>query len=106
MGEMTEDRKTYQRNYYRGRLRMKRSRDLERLYGISIEDYESMLTSQNGVCAICQQSCPTGYNLSVDHDHQTGRVRGLLCVNCNSALGKFQDDPDLLVKAASYLRRL
>ncbi|MBE7189396.1 endonuclease VII domain-containing protein, partial [Jatrophihabitans endophyticus] len=54
---------------------------------------------QNGVCAICLEA-PAAH---VDHDHETGRVRGLLCFNCNGALGQFRDRPDLMSRAAIYL---
>lgn len=62
-----------------------------------------MKNSQGGVCAICE--CPDKKRLSVDHDHQTGKIRGLLCANCNLALGNFKDDPDRLAKAIVYLKR-
>jgi hypothetical protein len=73
-----------------------------RQYGLSLEDYNNMLISQKSVCAICER--PSNYlKLNVDHCHKTGKVRGLLCQKCNSALGLFQDDKDLCIKAAKYL---
>lgn len=80
-----------------------RRAELKRLYGITLEDYVEMFVKQKEVCAICSQKCPTKKSLSVDHDHNTGKVRGLLCNRCNRALGMFQDNPELLIKAASYL---
>ena len=77
--------------------------ELKRLYGITLEDYVAMFVSQGEVCAICKEKCPTKKSLSVDHDHNTGRVRGLLCNRCNRALGMFKDNPILLKRAASYL---
>ena len=74
------------------------------VYGITAAQYAEMLWSQGGVCAICKQPCPTGKRLSVDHDHETRAVRGLLCSNCNNGLGRFKDNPELLEQAASYLR--
>lgn len=65
-----------------------------------------MMAAQNYACLICKQPCKSGKLLAVDHDHKTNRVRGLLCMNCNQGLGKFQDDPDLLVAAAEYLWKL
>lgn len=70
-------------------------------YGITLDDYERMLEEQDGGCAICGRE--TDYPLYVDHCHEGGRVRGLLCATCNSGIGKFLDDPDLLVAAAAYL---
>lgn len=73
-------------------------------YGLAPGQYEEMLNLQNGVCAICGYECPTGYRLSVDHNHETGEVRGLLCLYCNRAIGNLRDDPNLADKTASYLR--
>ena len=69
------------------------------------QEYERFLSEQDGVCAICLKPCQTGQRLSVDHDHVTGAVRGLLCRRCNSGLGHFQDSLDLLKKALMYLER-
>lgn len=76
---------------------------LLRTYGMSVEGYDALLAVQNGVCAICGQAPRNGYSLHVDHDHATGRVRGLLCFKHNNALGDFDDDPDLLMAAVRYL---
>lgn len=78
--------------------------------GVDAARYQEMLREQNGVCAICHQ--PEKHrdglsgkpkDLAVDHDHATGAVRALLCSACNTALGLFNDDPELLDKAKSYL---
>lgn len=74
-------------------------------YGLTSEDYEEMLKRQNGVCAICCQHDPSGKLLSVDHNHKTGVVRGLLCTNCNTAIGKLQDSSVIAYQAARYLER-
>lgn len=76
---------------------------LKRSYGISLEDFEILLKKQNGVCKICTQSCSRHSRLSVDHCHSTGVIRGLLCDRCNTGIGKFEDNPELLRKAAEYL---
>jgi hypothetical protein len=76
-----------------------------RRYGITVDDYDRMLVAQNGVCAICRQPCLTGKRLAVDHDHATGKVRGLLCSNCNQGLGHYCDEPVLLRAAADYVER-
>jgi hypothetical protein len=71
-------------------------------YGIKQEVYEALLQKQNGVCAICK-GLPAKRMLDVDHDHNTGTVRGLLCSNCNTALGLLKDNPELLEVAKMYL---
>lgn len=76
-----------------------------RRYGITVADYDQMLVAQNGVCKICRQVCVTGRSLSVDHCHETGKVRGLLCASCNNGLGRFKDNALLLRAAAEYLER-
>lgn len=73
-----------------------------RSYGISVEEYEAMLDDQGGGCYICGGS-PSNRALDIDHDHRTGKVRGLLCSNHNRALGLLGDDPDLLLAAHQYL---
>lgn len=73
-------------------------------FKIQPQQYEYLLECQSGVCAICKDTCSTRLNLSIDHDHETGEVRGLLCTSCNLGLGKFQDSVNLLTSAASYLK--
>lgn len=77
------------------------SRKHVRRYGIEPIDYELMLETQQGVCAICHGKCVQ--ELAVDHDHVTGKVRALLCRDCNQCLGKFNDDPERFLAAAAYL---
>lgn len=74
-------------------------------YDLSLEDYQNMFLTQKGKCAICGYSDVSIKNFfpMVDHDHETGRVRGLLCMNCNNGLGKFKDDINLLKSAILYL---
>lgn len=71
-------------------------------YGVSPEEYDRMCA---GGCMICGGSCGTGKRLAVDHDHETGAVRGVLCAACNLGLGKFKDNPWLLRRAIEYLGR-
>lgn len=76
-------------------------------YGISLEDYDEMLLAQDGVCAICRGlETSKRMFLSVDHCHTSGKVRGLLCSNCNRGLGSFKDQEVLLHKAIDYLERV
>ena len=80
-----------------------RRTNLKRFYGITPEDYKTMLEKQGNVCAICGTADPISKRFHVDHSHTTGEVRGLLCANCNHGLGKFQDSPENLMRAAKYL---
>lgn len=70
-------------------------------YGLTPDQFERMLTAQGEACAICEDSCAE--RLCVDHDHATGRVRGLLCKPCNAGLGRFRDSAELLTRAARYI---
>lgn len=83
----------------------RRNAHLKYQFGISQADYESMLLAQNGVCAICEAPEPGGGAacFHVDHDHETGRIRKLLCNRCNLGIGYFRDNPNLLRTAATYL---
>lgn len=81
--------------------KMKNDR-LQRLYGISVEEYYEILEIQNGVCAICGVS-PSDKRLAVDHCHTLNIIRGLLCDRCNTTLGKCNDDVLLLRKMIDYL---
>ncbi|MGD1047602.1 MAG: endonuclease VII domain-containing protein [Candidatus Krumholzibacteriaceae bacterium] len=78
--------------------------ELKRKYGKDC-DYERMRRDQNGACKICGYTPPPAAVLHVDHDHTTGRIRGLLCTNCNRGLGGFKDDPRLLQAAIDYLTK-
>lgn len=96
--------------YYFGRRGIRRaecrdcckSRDMKALYGITLQDYNTMFDEQDGVCAICFAP-PNRNRFNIDHDHSTGEVRGLLCWRCNVTLGKVADDPELLRQMANYL---
>jgi hypothetical protein len=76
-----------------------RTHHLKRNYGLTEAERDAMIASQRGLCAICLDALP----VHVDHCHKTGRVRGVLCFNCNSAIGKLGDDPDAVRRAAAYL---
>jgi hypothetical protein len=72
---------------------------LKRRYGIGADEFDDLVVQQGGICAICGRPDPE----HVDHDHDTGAVRGILCFNCNGGLGQFRDSIDSLLTAASYL---
>lgn len=95
-----------------------RNSHLKRTFGITLDDYNQMLAAQGGVCAICgkppgetrpnqgrKQGRPVRPLLAVDHDHVTGKVRGLLCLPCNRGIGFLEDDPETVRAALHYLER-
>lgn len=99
------------RKHYAERPDYYHDKRLRREFGITLEDYQSLHRSQDGKCAICGSTesrvrkSGKREDLMVDHDHETGEIRGLLCHRCNTMLGHAQDDPGRLRKAASYLSR-
>ncbi len=100
----------YQRAKREANREHHRDRHIRKEYGIGHADEQRMLLEQKGLCAICEMpETETKHGrllgLSVDHDHETGAVRGLLCAQCNKALGLFCDSPVILTKAIAYLRR-
>jgi hypothetical protein len=88
----------------------KRWRDLLRKYGVSREAYNKLMVKQGGLCCICnkpeRRTNQLGelLPLAVDHDHETGELRGLLCATCNKALGLFEDDGHIIQAAGLYLQ--
>ena len=87
-------------------LRQRRNRHIVNKYGITIDEYESILNEQGGVCAICKQKNPTKIReMALDHNHDTGQVRGILCENCNRGLGLFKENQEYLNSAIEYLGR-
>lgn len=72
-------------------------------FGITPEQYEAMLKAQDGVCATCSKPCKTNRWLCVDHDHDTGMIRGLLCSKCNTAIGLLNDDVDIMCNVLDYM---
>lgn len=102
----SEKRKTTRHILYANSSDMRERRRVENLrkFGLTVHDYEKMFKEQLGVCAICEQ--PSGSKrLAVDHDHQTGRIRGLLCAGCNVILGRWKDSPEIAMRAHDYLKR-
>lgn len=86
-----------------------RHADLKKKFNLSLDEYTEMLNFQGGVCKICKKPESgvnhTGryFNLAVDHCHETGKIRGLLCNKCNRGLGLFQDNLELFKEAVDYL---
>jgi len=81
---------------------LQRRGHLKRAYGLSAESYESMICEQAGLCAICEGVMKSP---CVDHNHQTGKVRALLCNSCNVMLGQAKDNPQILMRAVAYLEQ-
>jgi hypothetical protein len=106
------DHKAYMREYAR-RMRAAnpdyhKSLKIKKMYGITIDTYNEMLTEQKGCCAICAKPESNEIkgkvtSLAIDHDHATGAIRALLCSNCNRGLGLFNDSVELLAKAHEYV---
>jgi hypothetical protein len=110
-GEHKERNRTYMQGY-RARGLPFWSR-IRREYGITQEEYGELLSKQNGKCAICgadnsgTRKKSGGYKrMCIDHDHKTGKVRGLLCTRCNLVLGYINDEPSLLPMFIEYLARV
>jgi hypothetical protein len=80
----------------------RRVRDLKKIYGLTPEQYEAMKKAQRGRCAICNRETD---KLVIDHNHDTGTVRSLLCNNCNLAIGHLREDVATAEAVAYYLRR-
>lgn len=103
-----EKYKSYVRNYRKNNPDGERARHLMREYGITIEQYNAMEVQQGSACAICkqpetQERNGVKYKLAVDHCHKTGKVRGLLCFKCNSAMGSFEKRDVPMSNVESYL---
>ena len=101
---LREELRPEQQRYARESKRRSTARSL----GLTPEQLDDLLTSQDGVCAICKRAESLTYRgrvreMALDHCHKTGRVRGLLCAACNQGLGKFDDDPDRLAAAVLYV---
>jgi hypothetical protein len=92
---------------YTSRPDIKEKRRL-RTYGLTLESYQVLLTSQNNACAICLTPFANlrKLHIHIDHDHLLEKVRGILCHNCNLGVGHFKDEPKLLKAAAIYLLRI
>lgn len=105
-----EARKDYYRRHREQHALVYREKHIKRQFGISLFEYGQMLVAQGGKCAICGQENAGTRNgeakaFAVDHDHKTGKIRGLLCESCNQGIGKLKDDPALLRKAADYIEK-
>ena len=103
-----EGKAAYQLEYREVRREDFRQQERERKFGLDLAQYSAMVAAQDNKCAIC--ACAETATrkgrvkaLAVDHDHVTGKIRGLLCVACNTGIGKFKDDRNLLLSAVKYI---
>lgn len=107
--ENHEKTKELQRkSYYKAKAKepfLNRRRRLKSKYGLSQEDINNMLSKQNGKCLGCLVDLSISI-MAIDHNHNTGLVRGLLCTLCNLSLGQVKDNPDTLHRLAGYLERV
>ena len=106
--EKVETIRAYQADYRAKNREVLRDKERERRFGITRQEYAEMFHAQNGVCAICSQpETATRHGrikaLAVDHDHINGNVRGLLCADCNTGIGKLKENRDIMVSAIRYL---
>lgn len=80
------------------------AKHVERASGLTADEYRTLLSGQKGCCALCRRPPRPSRRLAVDHDHATGQVRGLLCTQCNTALGRLGDDVAALERVVAYMR--
>ena len=92
--------------YYFNKKEWMRDYNREKKYGLTAEAWDALFEAQGRSCAVCQSTDPRAKRgWHVDHCHETGAVRGILCAGCNTGLGHFRDDIDALSKAIAYLKR-
>jgi len=106
MGRAPGRVRAYERRHFGKVDVFRRNYHLKKYYGIALDQYDAMLAAQDNACAICRSTDAMDRwgRFHVDHNHETGVVRGLLCGNCNTALGKMKDDPARLQAAITYLQ--
>jgi len=93
--------------YSHNHRKQKKENELKRRYGLSITEYNNLLLSQDNRCAICGQflDLTNPRDICIDHNHQTGVIRGILCHKCNLAIGLLRDNPEYTNNATIYLKR-
>jgi hypothetical protein len=105
------NKKNRDRNHRNYDIRKEKNRNLMRMFNISIDDYEYLFKKQNGLCAICgfkedrKHRNGKTFSLAVDHNHITGKIRGLLCSRCNMAIGGLRDSVEIIEKALMYIKQ-
>lgn len=101
-----DHKKEYYRKYAEKHRKRVRERNIKKWYGLTLKDWDDIFVLQGGKCAICQSDHPGNRRggWSGDHDHKTGKFRGILCNVCNVMLGHAKDDPEILQNAIDYLK--
>ena len=94
----------YEKQWRQNNPKHKKIFDLRKKYNLSYEGWLQMWEVQDGKCAICGNSFTKPSDAQVDHDHRTGKIRGLLCHKCNSGMGYFNDNPQIIIKVIKYLK--
>ncbi len=84
--------------------KINRNYNLRQKYGITLGQWESLFDSQNRVCKICKTDQPKGRGWQTDHDHSTGKIRGILCHSCNSLIGHSMENENIMLSAIQYLK--
>ena len=103
----SEARKQRMKEYYQENKDAWVEKSLQKLYGISLEDYRNLLSEQNNSCKICERpQSMFKRKFAVDHCHTTGKVRGLLCMNCNTSLGLMKENPNAVENMRNYIEDL
>lgn len=97
--------KSYKKSNKTRTRRDRRWEHVKRAYNLSPEEYSKLLEQQNSACAICGRVFSDDLYACVDHDHGDGHIRGVLCRKCNTGLGMFRDNLELLIKAVQYLEK-
>jgi hypothetical protein len=96
-------KKQYDKLRHTKNPKYRKDNNLLNRYGITLEDKERMIASQNGKCAICETELDNGKHTCVDHCHTTGKIRKILCKCCNIMIGHSKENPEILKKAIKYL---
>lgn len=98
-----EKMRGYAKKYYHSHKEKTREYQIQHRYGISGDDFLAIWDNQGGRCAICRKSFAKQFDVCIDHCHKTGKVRGLLCRNCNIGLGHFGEEPEVFNRIVKYL---
>lgn len=101
--EHSEKIKVKQKEFYEKNKKHQFSRFIQRRYGMTLGNYNELILQQGGLCPICDVTLTPEARPSIDHCHETGNVRNILCADCNLGLGQFRENPKALIKAALYV---